>query len=60
MKSIELHIRIKKARWSFVRQDGTSHIFYEKEGEAICVPFHGSKEVPTGTMYKIMKIAGIK
>jgi Predicted periplasmic or secreted lipoprotein len=46
--------------WSLVQQDCTSHRVYMKDGKKIIIPFHGSKEVPTGTCNKILKkIRGI-
>lgn len=60
MKSSELHRIIQRGGWKFLKQDGTSHRFYEKAGQIICVPYHGSKEMPTGTANKILKAAGIK
>jgi predicted RNA binding protein YcfA (HicA-like mRNA interferase family) len=59
LKSSELHKLIKTAGWKEARQRG-SHIIYEKEGQQpISVPFHGSKEIPTGIALKLKKIAGI-
>ncbi|GHV11754.1 hypothetical protein FACS1894162_7380 [Bacteroidia bacterium] len=61
MKSSEL-IRIAiKYGWKLVEQDGTSHRDYEKDGKRLIIPFHGAKEVPTGTCSKILKtIKGAK
>jgi predicted RNA binding protein YcfA (HicA-like mRNA interferase family) len=36
-------------------QDGTSHRHYEKNGKILIIPFHGAKEVPTGTCNKILR-----
>jgi predicted RNA binding protein YcfA (HicA-like mRNA interferase family) len=56
MKSSEL-IRIAKFYgWTLFDQDGTSHRAYEKDGKKVIIPFHGAKEVPTGTCSKILKI----
>jgi predicted RNA binding protein YcfA (HicA-like mRNA interferase family) len=43
------------------RQNGSKR-FYGKAGfpGLIQVDFHGKKEVPTGTLHKILKDAGIK
>ena len=60
MKSSELHRKAIKSGWVLLYQDGTSHRFYEKEGEVLCIPYHGSKEVPTGTCIKILKIINKK
>jgi predicted RNA binding protein YcfA (HicA-like mRNA interferase family) len=42
------------------RQNGTSHIIYEKDGKHYPVPFHGSKEVGKGLEMKIKKEMGLK
>ena len=54
MKCAELVRKAEKAGWRFLEQNG-SHRLYEKDGNIICIPFHGSKEVPTGTCNKILK-----
>ncbi|MDR0667836.1 MAG: type II toxin-antitoxin system HicA family toxin [Prevotellaceae bacterium] len=41
-------------------QDSTSHRDYEKHGIILRIPYHGSKEVPTGTCKKILKALGVK
>lgn len=56
MKSSELVRIAKRHGWVLTEQDGTSHQAYEKNGERVIIPFHGSKEVPTGTCSKILKI----
>jgi len=56
MKYSELVKIAKQYGWNFVQQDGTSHRVYMKNGERLIIPFHGSKEVPTGTCSKILKI----
>jgi mRNA interferase HicA len=61
MKYSELHRIIKKAGWKVVRQNGTSHVIYSKEGfEDVSVPYHGSKEIGTGLASKIMKVMKLK
>ena len=55
MKSSEL-VRIAEIYgWKLSKQDGTSHREYKKDGRKIIIPFHGSKEVPTGTCRAIIK-----
>ena len=56
MKSSELVRIAKQYGWRLLEQDGTSHRAYEKNGKKVIIPFHGSKEVPTGTCSKILKI----
>lgn len=60
MKSSELHRLIRRNGWRVLRQQGTSHIIYEKDGKTYSAPFHGSKEVPTGTEKAIKKEMGLK
>jgi predicted RNA binding protein YcfA (HicA-like mRNA interferase family) len=55
MKSRELNRLAVKEGWKFIYQDATSHRFYEKNGKVIGIPYHGAKEVPTGTCNKILK-----
>ena len=47
MKYSELVRIAQKNGWKLSNQDGTSHREYEKNGETVIIPFHGSKEVPT-------------
>ena len=55
MKSSELDRIARRYGWKLSNQDGTSHREYKKKGESIVIPFHGSKEVPTGTCKSILK-----
>ena len=55
MKSSELIRIAQRHGWKLTNQDGTSHREYEKSGKTIVIPFHGSKEVPTGTCSRILK-----
>jgi len=56
MKSSELNRFAVRYGWTLLYQDGTSHRYYEKNEETICIPYHGAKEVPTGTCHKILKV----
>jgi mRNA interferase HicA len=60
MKSSELNRKAVQAGWTLLHQDGSSHRYYGKDGKVICIPFHGSKEVPAGTCNKILKELGLK
>jgi mRNA interferase HicA len=60
MKSSELNRLILRNGWKVYRQNGTSHIIYEKDGKHYPVPFHGSKEVGKGLEMKIKKEMGLK
>ncbi|MGC4035839.1 MAG: type II toxin-antitoxin system HicA family toxin [Chitinophagaceae bacterium] len=61
MKSSELLKKVKRAGWLEVRQSG-SHIIFQNPvtKETVSVPFHGTKEVPTGTAKAILKKVGVK
>jgi len=61
MKSRELFKLLAKDGWVEKRQTGSHVIMVHpiKEGE-IVAPFHGAKEVKTGTLNAILKQAGIK
>jgi len=55
VKSSEL-IRIAiQYGWKLSNQSATSHREYKKQGKTVIIPFHGSKEVPTGTCKAILK-----
>ena len=59
MKSSELIKLVKKNGWSHIKTEG-SHYIFEKDNVKVPVPFHGSKEVPKGTLMKIKKQMGLK
>jgi len=56
MKSSELDRRVRRAGAKFLYQDSSSHKYYELNGQIFGVPYHGTKEVPTGTCKRILKI----
>jgi predicted RNA binding protein YcfA (HicA-like mRNA interferase family) len=61
MKASELLKLLKRDGWFEIRQTG-SHVIMmhpDKKGQLI-VPYHGSKEVPTGTLNAILKEANVK
>ena len=60
MKSSELNRLILRNGWRVLRQNGTSHIIYEKDGRIYPVPMHGSKEVGKGLEVKIRKEMELK
>jgi predicted RNA binding protein YcfA (HicA-like mRNA interferase family) len=61
MKSSELIRKVKTAGWIEVRQTGSHKIFVHKDySYSLPVPYHGSKEVATGTAHAILKRAGLK
>jgi mRNA interferase HicA len=54
MKSSELHRKIKRNGWNYIKAEGSYYI-YEKNGKYYPVPFHGAKEMGTGIVRKIIK-----
>lgn len=52
---------IKKEGWFFVRQTG-SHVIYKHDQliGIVVIPFHGSRDLPKGTLNSILKKAGVK
>lgn len=61
MKSTELFKKFQKAGWQELRQSGSHKIMkHPLKNKIISVPWHGSKEVPTGTANKLLKQAGLK
>ena len=61
MKTSELFKLLKKDGWFEIRQTG-SHVMLQhpvKKGQLV-VPYHGSKEVPSGILKAILKEANIK
>ncbi len=56
MKSSELVRKFQQAGWKEIRQTGSHKIFKNPaSGETVPVPYHGSKEVPTGLARKLLK-----
>tara|TARA_R110002096_G_scaffold435712_1_gene662226 strand:- start:668 stop:856 length:189 start_codon:yes stop_codon:yes gene_type:complete len=57
----ELLKRLKKDGW-FIHRHGKKHDLYRhstKKGELV-IPRHGSKELAKGTLFSILKEAGLK
>ncbi|MBE9249423.1 type II toxin-antitoxin system HicA family toxin [Dolichospermum sp. LEGE 00240] len=46
--------------WSLKRVKGSHHI-YDKESirARLCIPVHGNRDLPTGTLKSILKDAGL-
>lgn len=58
MKYSEFHRKVKQQGWVAIRQTG-SHRTYEKDGQKVSVPYHGSKEIPKGLKAKLEKELGL-
>ena len=61
MKFSELVKLLEKNGFKIVKEKGSVR-YYGKDGwyRLIRIDYHGSKEIPTGTCYAILKAAGIK
>lgn len=59
MKSSELHRKVKRNGWKYVKAEGSYYI-YEKDGKYYPVPFHGPKEIGFGLAKKIIKEMGLQ
>jgi predicted RNA binding protein YcfA (HicA-like mRNA interferase family) len=61
MKFSELQRKLEKANW-YIDRTKKHHIYVndDKPGIEIPVGKHKSEEVPTGTLNKILKLAGLK
>jgi predicted RNA binding protein YcfA (HicA-like mRNA interferase family) len=63
MKSSELYKKFTKAGWIELRQTGSHKIMKHPNINnplVLSVPYHGTKEVPTGIANKLLKQAGLK
>lgn len=60
MKSSEFIKLVKKNGWNFLRQGKGSHEIYEKNGQQVSVPNHGTKEFGKGIEKKLKKEMGLK
>jgi len=61
VKFSELVKLLEKHDFKIVKEKGSVR-YYGKDGwhRLIRIDYHGSKEIPTGTCYAILKAAGIK
>ncbi len=59
MDGKELAKLLKKNGWQLERIKGSHHIF-TKNNKSLPVPIHGKKDIPIGTVNKILKLAGLK
>lgn len=61
MKAQDLIKVLKKNGWVEVRQSGSHKIFkHAGKKDALSIPYHKGKEIPTGTLNAILKRAGLK
>ena len=61
MKFSELVRLLEKNGFRLIKEKGSIR-YYEKPGweRLIRIDYHGSKEIPTGTMQAILKASGLK
>lgn len=50
---------LKRNGWKLNRITGSHHVMI-KNGRSIAVPLHGNRDLPPGTLNKILKDAGLK
>jgi predicted RNA binding protein YcfA (HicA-like mRNA interferase family) len=52
---------LEKHGFVFKRSKGSHQVYYNSAtGKTVIVPMHGSKDMPKGTFYGILKQAGIE
>lgn len=59
MKSDEVHRMVERNGWTYLRKNG-SHVIYKKGSRTYPVPYHGSKEMGTGIVKKIIRDMGLE
>ena len=61
MNAKRLEKLVVKEGWVFIRQSGSHRIFkHSTIIGLVVIPFHGSKDIPKGTLSSILKKSGIK
>ena len=55
----ELIKLLRKHGWQLDRVAGSHHIM-KKQTKTLTIPVHGKKDLPKGTLYDILKEAGLK
>lgn len=61
MTAREVEKKIIQIGWFFVRQKGSHKIYkHDIEQGIVVIPFHGSKDIPKGTLSSILKKAKIE
>ena len=59
MNAKELIKQAQNIGWEIKTQRG-SHIKLIRDNSTVIIPYHGSKDIPTGTLNKILKQLGLK
>ncbi|NEZ80407.1 type II toxin-antitoxin system HicA family toxin [Clostridium botulinum] len=59
MNAKELIKKAKEQGWEIKRQSG-SHVKLKKGNSTTIIPYHGSKDIPVGTLNQIFKQLGLK
>ncbi len=61
MNAKQLIKKFGDAGWEFDREGKGSHKIYKHPTKGIIsIPYHGSKDIPTGLLNKLLKQAGLK
>ncbi|VAX28434.1 hypothetical protein MNBD_NITROSPIRAE03-1215 [hydrothermal vent metagenome] len=58
-KSDEVIKVLEKLGFKKIRQSGSHAVFYHADGRWTTVPIHKGKDIAKGTLYKILKDAGL-
>ena len=59
MTGKDLVRQLKAAGWTLDRIHGSHHIMI-KGDEEVSVPVHAGKDIPTGTLHRLLKVTGLK
>lgn len=59
MNGKEVVRQLKAAGWTLDRINGSHHILIKGDKE-VSVPVHAGKDIPTGTLHRILKLTGLK
>ena len=60
MTGKELLSRLKKDGWELDRTQGSHHIMRKDGYKIVSIPIHAGKDLPTGTLNKLLKDTGLK
>ena len=60
MTGKELINKLKKDGWELDRTKGSHHIMIKSGYKPASVPIHAGKDIPTGTLNKLLKDTGLK
>lgn len=59
MAGKDLVKRLKEQGWTLDRINGSHHIMIKGDRE-VSVPVHAGRDIPTGTLHRLLKLTGLK